>query len=68
MKCDPNAPINPMFDAEGKQVSSGATIRQLFAAMMLQGLLSYGMISQSEKRAAEAIDFADALIAELNKE
>ena len=45
------------------------SVRELFAAMAMQGLLSYGKITTSaEDYAGQAVLTADALLAELEKE
>ena len=49
--------------------ADGLTKREYFAALALQGMLSYyGRQSISEIIAEESVNFADALIVELNKE
>lgn len=46
------------------------TKRELFAAMMMQGLISSGLTLVTDRihMSEDALQFADALIAELDKE
>ena len=62
---------NPAYPVPEYTLVAGLTKRELFAAMAMQGQLAhrngytengYGVI------ASDAVEFADALIAELNKE
>lgn len=72
-----NEPAMP-HGAWGQQTGTGLTIRQHFAAMVMQGILSNPVYAQitldkiPEHKQAEfvsqvAIEQADALISELNK-
>lgn len=69
MKTNANDPINPVLvDGTG---DSGLTKREYFAAKAMQGLLSdKGSYFPDERElwVCAAVKFADALIAELNKE
>ena len=57
------SPVYPTINGD-----EGISMREYFAAAALQGIISNGGYS-NEKRAAElAVDFADALINELNKQ
>lgn len=72
MKTNPNDPIN-IKKNEGAQSyfnSDGLTKREYFAAMAMQGLYSRGhaIVSGGISLEKKAIDAADSLIAELNKE
>ena len=87
-----NEPINPLQDEgfpsrfetvmydEGKSLCTGLTIRQHFAAMAMQGMLSNSENESNEMdlvksgidngflaTAQQAVQYADALITELNK-
>lgn len=64
-----NEPYYPQSEFSAKmQYSCGATIREEFAARAMQGLLSnYGDSTLYPLVAQQAVEFADALIAELNK-
>ena len=56
-------------DSVFPELSGDLTKRELFAAMAMQGLLSFGKITTSaEAYAGQAVITADALIAELAKE
>jgi hypothetical protein len=52
----------------GNEINYGLTKREYFAAMALQGLASSPDPWMPEAAAFKATAFADALIAELNKE
>lgn len=61
----PNEPINIM-EYNNNYISTGLTKREYFAAMALQGLLAQGgIVYQSSVKSA--VEYADALIDELNK-
>ena len=56
-------------DSVFPELCGDLTKRELFAAMAMQGLLSYGKITTSaEDYAGQAVLTADALLAELEKE
>lgn len=81
MSIDPNAPAHPTY-ATG-MMGQGLTIRAYFAAMAMQGIVSSPSVLGAMKAmlikeaddtedlgtltAKSAVEFADALIAELNK-
>lgn len=56
-----------MLDPNSGFSQYGLTKRELFAAMAMQGFLSEGCINMSTPIADCAVQLADALIAELNK-
>ena len=70
----PNSSAFPYLDIEGEPkegelsvAEAGLTKRELFAAMALQGMLANPAIDGNEKDIAlDAIEYADALIEELN--
>jgi hypothetical protein len=68
MKTNPDSLIHS-FDGKDARNYNGLTKREYFAAIALQGLLS---VNDNENRfivtSSTAVKFADALIAELNKE
>lgn len=78
MKTNPNDPINAALDTNYREgVPSlelryeGLTKREYFAAIAMQGHLSSmpsGVIDKPEYVAIKSVAYADALIAELNKE
>lgn len=58
--------------ASGMEARSHNRLRQDIAAMVMQGLLANGELLRqhglpTERTARDAVEFADALIAELNK-
>ena len=59
----------PSNDSTWQAVQSALTKRELFAAMVLQGILAnpYRVGEGSLVMAVDAVIYADALIAELNK-
>lgn len=75
-------PINPIFSEPVANDGYGLTIRQDFAARAMQGIIS-GMYGETQKKVSEyatykeksintvvaemSVEFADALIKELNK-
>jgi hypothetical protein len=66
VKTEPNAPA---FTTSLEQVYQGLTKREYFAAMALQGILSNASGIKDEAHWCKfAVIYADALIAELNKE
>lgn len=82
MKTEPNEPITPFTDIEGRIASNvdmphlvgmgamiGLTKREYFAAMAMQGLLASTVLSPlpTSIRIKMAIECSDALINELNK-
>lgn len=77
MKIDPNAPVFPgqEFSSEvgaNSHLERGLTIRAHFAAMAMQGMVRRFSVSQESDEhialdARDAVRYADALIAELNK-
>ena len=83
MKIDPNDsafPITESTNAHGNMTaindscayivsSGGLTIRAHFAALAMQGMLSYNdsPIGRGSLFARNAVEYADALITELNK-
>lgn len=72
MKTQPNDPINPLSrtnltEKREKDHCSGLTKREYFAAMAMQGILdNEGTISEGNV-AKWSVQYADALIKELNK-
>lgn len=72
MKTDPNEPINPTTEKNWHNEnmrSIGLTKREHLAGLALQGLVSNGVISGFVKQNARlAIEAADALIVELNRD
>lgn len=70
MTTDPNSPAYPVRFMPPEGGPNGLTFRQLFAAMAMQGMLADPNASQitPELMAGAAVEFADALIAALNKE
>lgn len=65
-----NEPAYPQGHLDGPHVDpSGLTKRELFAAMLLQGVLSNGSLvnQQDEKYVRCAVQGADALLTELAK-
>ena len=59
----------PMHVPDLKRVVTGLSRRQLFAAMAMQGMISSGKFGSLKEGVAHiAIEYADALIVELNKE
>lgn len=71
MKVDPNAPAYPVLSIDSwnkPHVSGGLTVRQHFAAMAMQGLIAKGCTHGPDGVAMIACEYADTLIAELNKE
>lgn len=65
---DRNAYAFPMLDNNGNYVQYGVTIREQFAAMAMQGIISNGAEMRDENIAGAAVALADALIQALNKE
>lgn len=72
MKVDPNENAFPVFGEEGRNTFChyGLTKREYFAAQAMQGMIaSNEWIADTLERVSKtAIEYADALIAELNKE
>jgi len=76
MKTKANDPINPLteiIEKNGLQTVvefNGLTKREYFAAMAMQGLLASAkdIIYPIIRVAKDAVDYADALIDELNKD
>lgn len=74
MKIDPNAPAYPTGEELDRNLEisvrkvGGMTIRTQIAAMAMQGLLAQTYWTSTQLVAEYAVDLADALIAELNKE
>jgi hypothetical protein len=65
---NPNDSATGFAWSQEQQVASGLTIREYFAAMAMQALLSDPNITTTYSHYAEnAVQAADALIAELNK-
>lgn len=60
-------PNMPVYDGINRLSEHGLTKREYFAAMAMQGLLMRDEYIHRERSAEEAVYFADALIAELNK-
>lgn len=55
--------------SDGVAISKGLTKRELFAAMAMQGMLANGLVrNAAHVNAIYAVQHADALINELNKE
>ena len=52
----------------GIQPSSGLTKREYFAGLAMQGILAYGGYATPHDMASDAVMYADALLAELEKE
>lgn len=67
-RCDPTDQAFPAPETEWNYFASGLTIREHFAALAMQGLLSNPNHSGVAYEAIIAVEAADALIAELNKE
>lgn len=66
----PNDRAYPLYVAH-QGINEGLTKRELFAAMVCQGLCRGAMIENEkaiQEQAVRALKYADALIAELNKE
>jgi hypothetical protein len=61
----PAYPVHPEINPDG--YASGLTVRELFAARAMQGLLSSGTRISPKFLADDAIRHADALILALNK-
>lgn len=57
-----NVAALPLYD--GELISTGLSKREYFAAMALQGLL---IAQGNQAKPCDAVAYADALIAELNK-
>lgn len=70
MKTKPNDTVTAKFiRVDGSEQSfGGLTKREYFAAMALQGLSSYAFSTNFSEAASLAVQHADALIKELNKE
>lgn len=69
MSIDPNAPVFPSHGTMGEVCHKGMTIRAEIAARAMQGMLSNSDNNRSPGvLAIWAMKYADALIAELNKE
>lgn len=67
-----NMPINPTLELNGQglleDTSYGLTKREYFAAMALQGLCAHsGDYHAPEHLASDAVMFADAVLAELER-
>lgn len=61
-------PVNVILNKDAHDVfEAGLSKREYFAAIAMQGLVSGGY-SQRPESAKLAVDYADALIIELNKE
>ena len=58
----------PIFDREGFSLSEGITKREYFAAAALQGLLATSVPLGGKTVAQLAVEAADSLIFELNKQ
>lgn len=73
MKTEPNDPATGYSANEGSHSYPGLTKRERFAAMAMQGMLANNWIGYSDKEpeceelGRIAVNFADALIAALNK-
>lgn len=76
MKTNPNDPVSPckVYKESGSNVlgdilapKPGLTIRQYFAAMAMQGILSNDSSLSYEFAGKEAVSYADALILALNE-
>jgi len=67
MKTEPNQPVYPHSSPEAMEQRPSLTIRQAFAMAAMQGLLATDAFFAQEAAEA-AVQCADALIAELNKE
>ena len=76
MKMTGNEPAYPTMDNNGLNRFSGLTIRQQFAMVAMNGMLAHSTRYRPrqgasnnwhEAMAEEAVQLADALIAELNK-
>ena len=61
---NPNSPAFPRIDNTIDE--PGMSIRTKLAAMAMQGFLAYGM-ANPERVASDSVQYADALIEELNK-
>lgn len=63
-----NEPAFPMYSEIGNLHATGLTKREYFAGLAMQGLLcNASNYSQTDVLAVDALKFADALIAELEK-
>jgi hypothetical protein len=60
-------PDDPAFPVDIRGISLGLTKREYFAAVIAQGFAANGSYGPPDL-ASEAVDYADALIAELAKE
>ena len=65
MKTRPNEPICPQYPGAKW---AGITKREYFAALAMEGLCTLYPIESYERAAKEAVDQADALIKELNRD
>ena len=65
---NPNEPIN-LFDAYRDYLTTGLTKREYFAAMAMRSIIQNkdGLDIKIERIVESAVDTADALIEELNK-
>lgn len=78
MKCDPNESAFPIVQEVQKEYTDGTSMdvtdygltkREWFAGMAMQGFCSNHQVAETAVELAKwAAGFADALIAELNKE
>src|ERR1035437_6133224 len=70
MKTEPNEPINPIIASSNESTlhHSGLTKREFFAGLAMQGLLANTNPGDIPSIAKMAVEAADALILELNKE
>ena len=66
-----NEPAMPYIDPVNERATGGLAIRQYFAAMAMQGLCANsvpGPQHKPERLAYEAVEIADAVINQLNKQ
>lgn len=66
---NPDSAAFPSLDSQGYLLESGLTKRELFAALVLQGLLANPnrMEFPQDPYAVQAVYFADRLIEQLNQ-
>ena len=70
LKTDGNHPtdaINIVNSDINRIINKGLTKREYFAAMAMQGIMSYPRMQPNESEAAFCVEMADALIEALNK-
>lgn len=60
-------PLDPAFAVTDSTIDSGLTKREYFAALAMQGLVNNPETTNVNDIAATAVQYADALISELNK-